>query len=56
MIGLDANVLTRYYVEDKADADAGRQRMAARRLIGSVRLPVVRKTKPLRFCSEKPGS
>jgi len=49
MIGLDANVLTRYYVEDKADVDAERQRMAARRLIGSGRLPAVRKTKPLLF-------
>ncbi len=35
MIGLDTNVLARYYVEDKADAEALRQRLAARRLIES---------------------
>ena len=35
MIGLDTNVLARYYVDDKADAEAQRQRVAARRLIES---------------------
>ena len=35
MIGLDTNVLARYYVEDAGDAEAMRQRMAARRLIES---------------------
>lgn len=35
MIGLDTNVLARYYVDDKADAEAQRQRLAARRLIES---------------------
>lgn len=35
MIGLDTNVLARYYVEDKADAAARRQREAARRIIES---------------------
>ena len=35
MIGLDTNVLARYYVEDKADVQAQRQRIAARRLIES---------------------
>ena len=35
MIGLDTNVLARYYIEDKADAQAMRQRAAARRLIES---------------------
>ena len=35
MIGLDTNVLARYYIDDKADAEAQRQRLAARRLIES---------------------
>jgi predicted nucleic-acid-binding protein len=35
MIGLDTNVLARYYVDDAADAEAQRQRVAARRLIES---------------------
>jgi predicted nucleic-acid-binding protein len=35
MIGLDTNVLARYYVEDAADPEAERQRSAARRLIES---------------------
>jgi len=35
MIGLDTNVLARYYVEDAADAEADRQREVARRLIES---------------------
>jgi predicted nucleic-acid-binding protein len=35
MIGLDTNVLTRYYIADKADAEAARQHKAARRLIES---------------------
>ena len=34
MIGLDTNVLARYYVEDDADTESQRQRLAARRLIG----------------------
>lgn len=49
MIGLDTNVLARYYVEDKADAEAGRQRMAARRLIESGRPLMVCKTVILEF-------
>lgn len=44
MIGLDTNVLARYYVEDKADAQAGRQRVAARRLIESGKPLMVCKT------------
>ena len=44
MIGLDTNVLARYYVEDKQDAEAGRQREAARRLIESGRPLMVCKT------------
>ncbi len=35
MIGLDTNVLARYYIDDKADTEARRQRLAARRLIES---------------------
>lgn len=35
MIGLDTNVLARYYIDDQADAEAQRQRLAARRLIES---------------------
>lgn len=35
MIGLDTNVLARYYIDDQADEQAQRQRLAARRLIES---------------------
>jgi predicted nucleic-acid-binding protein len=35
VIGLDTNVLARYYIQDEADAEALRQRKAARRLIES---------------------
>ena len=35
MIGLDTNVLARYYVDDADDKEAVRQRVAARRLIES---------------------
>jgi predicted nucleic-acid-binding protein len=35
MIGLDTNVLARYYIDDEADVQAQRQRQAARRLIES---------------------
>ena len=44
MIGLDTNVLARYYVEDKQDVEAERQRVAARRLIESGRPLMVCKT------------
>ena len=44
MIGLDTNVLARYYVEDRSDAEAGRQRMAARRLMESGQPLLVCKT------------
>jgi predicted nucleic-acid-binding protein len=44
MIGLDTNVLARYYVEDNADTEAERQREAARRLIESGRPLMVCKT------------
>ncbi len=35
MIGLDTNVLARYYIDDDADAEAQRQRLAARRIVES---------------------
>ena len=35
MIGLDTNVLARYYIDDDADAQAQRQQLAARRLVES---------------------
>jgi predicted nucleic-acid-binding protein len=44
MIGLDTNVLARYYIDDKADAEAQRQRLAARRLIESGQPLMVSKT------------
>ena len=44
MIGLDTNVLARYYVDDKADAQALRQRAAAQRLIESGQPLMVCKT------------
>ena len=44
MIGLDTNVLARYYVEDKQDSEAERQRSAARRLIESGQPLMVCKT------------
>lgn len=44
MIGLDVNVLARYYVEDAADAEVVQQREAARRLIESGKALMVCKT------------
>ena len=35
MIGLDTNVLARYYIDDEADGEAQSQRSAARRLVES---------------------
>lgn len=49
MIGLDTNVLARYYIEDKIDAEARRQRIAAQRLIESGRPLMVCKTVILEF-------
>lgn len=43
-IGLDANILVRYYVSDAADDAIERQRTAARRLIESGRRLAVAKT------------
>ncbi|MDP1650625.1 MAG: type II toxin-antitoxin system VapC family toxin [Rubrivivax sp.] len=44
MIGLDTNVLARYYIDDEADAEAQRQRLAARRLIDSGQALMVSKS------------
>jgi predicted nucleic-acid-binding protein len=44
MIGLDTNVLARYYIDDEADGQAQRQRLAARRLIESGQPLMVSKT------------
>jgi len=37
MIGLDTNVLARYYIADRTDTEALRQRIAAQRLIERLR-------------------
>ncbi len=44
MIGLDTNVLARYYVDDEADQQAQSQRLAARRLIESGQALMVSKS------------
>ncbi len=44
MIGLDTNVLTRYYIQDDSDVEAKKQREAARRLIESGKPLMVCKT------------
>lgn len=44
MIGLDTNVLARYYIQDEGDAKASRQRAAACRLVESGRPLMVCKT------------
>jgi predicted nucleic-acid-binding protein len=49
MIGLDTNVLARYYIHDKADTEAHRQRLAARRLIESGQPLMVSKSVVLEF-------
>ncbi len=49
MIGLDTNVLARYYIDDASDAEAERQRLAARRLIESGRPLMVCKSVVLEF-------
>lgn len=49
MIGLDTNVLARYYIEDKQDGEAARQRQAARNLIESGQELMVSKSVILEF-------
>lgn len=44
MIGLDTNILARYFVDDRSDLEATRQRVIARRLIESGRPLMVSKT------------
>jgi predicted nucleic-acid-binding protein len=44
MIGLDTNVLARYYIEDESDEEATHQHQAARRLIESGTPLMVAKT------------
>lgn len=49
MIGLDTNILARYYIDDKSDSQAQRQRIDARRLIESGQPLMVCKTVVLEF-------
>jgi predicted nucleic-acid-binding protein len=49
MIGLDTNILARYYISDESDAEAGRQHRAAARLIDSGEPLLVCKTVVLEF-------
>lgn len=49
MIGLDTNVLARYYIDDDTDAEAQRQRVLARRLIESRQPLMVSKSVILEF-------
>ena len=49
MIGLDTNVLARYYIDDVADPEAKRQRLTARRLIESGQPLMVSKSVILEF-------
>ena len=44
MIGLDTNILARYYIDDAGDAQTDRQRIAARKLIESGQPLMVCKT------------
>ena len=49
MIGLDTHILVRYYISDDADAEATRQREAARRLMDGGELLMLCKTVLLEF-------
>jgi len=49
MIGLDTNILARYYIEDQADAETVKQHQAARRLIEAGQPLMVCKTVLLEF-------
>lgn len=49
MIGLDTNILARYYVADAGDGEAAKQRESARRLLESGQPAMVRKTVLLEF-------
>ncbi len=49
MIGLDTNVLARYYIDDAADTQSGKQRLQARELMESGQTLMVCKTVLLEF-------
>ena len=49
MIGLDTNILARYYIEDETDAESVRQRELARRIIEAGKPLMVCKTVLLEF-------
>jgi len=49
MIGLDTNVLARYYIDDAADIESGKQRLQARALLESGQTLMVCKTVLLEF-------
>jgi len=49
MIGLDTNILARYYIDDAADSQSGKQRLHARSLIESGQTLMVCKTVLLEF-------
>ncbi len=49
MIGLDTNILARYYIEDEADTEAQKQRLIAKKLIESGKNLMVCKTVLLEF-------
>ncbi len=49
MIGLDTNVLARYYIDDAADIESGKQRLHARALLESGQTLMVCKTVLLEF-------
>jgi predicted nucleic-acid-binding protein len=49
MIGLDTNILARYYIEDEADAESVKRRVLARRIIEAGKPLMVCKTVLLEF-------
>ncbi len=49
MIGLDTNILARYYIDDAADSQSGEQRLHARALVESGQTLMVCKTVLLEF-------
>jgi predicted nucleic-acid-binding protein len=49
MIGLDTNVLARYYIEDQGDDEARKQRLIARRIMESEQPLFIAKTVLLEF-------
>ena len=49
MIGLDTNILARYYIQDEADTEAEKQHKSARKLVESGKPLMVCKTVILEF-------